>query len=97
MIIKSNNTLVNNLYAHTSFPSSISNKRVCLEMVEEELIRFKSQRSLLAWIKPTSLPTVKHAPSLYTIHQCCKWKGFGTARDVGTAQVAYVLPKYVAC
>ena len=46
MIIKSNKTLVNNRYAHTSFPSSIANKRVCLKIVEEELIRFKSHKCL---------------------------------------------------
>ena len=46
MIIKSNKTLVNDWYAHASFPSSISNKRVRLNILEEELVWFESQTSL---------------------------------------------------
>ena len=66
MIIKSIKFLVNNWYAHVSFPSSISNKRLRLKTVDEELIRFESQNSLyinlssfMVGVKPTSLPIVK--------------------------------------
>ena len=59
--------------------SSIANKRVQLKTVAEELIRFKSLKSLdinlssfLVGVKPTSLPIVNQAPSPYTIHQCSK-------------------------
>ena len=53
---------------HLLFPT-----KQCLEIVEEELIRFESLKSLdinlssfLVGVKPTSLPIVIQAPSPYT-------------------------------
>ena len=100
MIIKSNKTLVNNWYAHTSFLSSISNKRVCHIIVEEEVIWVESlwiSTYPLSWwesnqhLYPLLNKHLLHIPSTTVPSE----RSFSTARDIVTAQRAYVLSTYV--
>ena len=86
---------------HVSLPPSISNKRVRLEIIEDEFTRFKSQESLdinlssslLVGVKPTYLPIVKHVPSLIPATSVPSERVFVTTVDVVTAQRASCFSK----